>query len=59
MSADQAAMMDCMAKNADRHKKEIERLARRLEASEGGDTQTTLAIADSIQRLQNAGCTGK
>jgi hypothetical protein len=56
MSADQAAMMDCMAKNADRHKKEIERLARRLEASEGGDTQTTLAIADSIRQLQMAGC---
>ncbi|HEY7482542.1 MAG TPA: hypothetical protein VH680_18660 [Gemmatimonadales bacterium] len=59
MSADQAAMMDCLSKNADKHKKEIERLARRLEASEGGDMQTTLAIADSIQRLQYAGCTGK
>jgi hypothetical protein len=52
-------MMDCMAKNAERHKKEMERLAQRLQASEGGDTQTTLAIADSIRRLQMAGCAGQ
>jgi hypothetical protein len=53
----QAAMGDCMAKNSEKHKKEIERLSEKLNAaSEAGNTAELMALADSLQRLQMAGC---
>jgi hypothetical protein len=59
MSPDQAAMTDCMAKNAKKHEKEIERLGKRAQAAaESGNTQAAMVIADSIGKLQMAGCSG-
>ena len=55
-----SGMQDCMAKNAQKHEKQIEALGERAKAAEeAGDMQATLAIADSIRRLQMAGCEGK
>ena len=52
-----AAMNDCIAKNAQKHEKEIEALAERAKAAqEAGDMPTTLAIADTLRQLQMAGC---
>lgn len=60
VSAEQSARMDCMTKNSQNHQKEMERLGERARvASEAGDMQTTMAIADSIRQLQMAGCNGK
>jgi hypothetical protein len=52
-----SAMNDCIAKNAQKHEKEIEALAERAKAAqEAGDMPTTLAIADTLRQLQMAGC---
>jgi hypothetical protein len=58
MTPGQSAMANCMAQNAQKHKKEMEELANRAEAAEkAGDTATMMAIADSLNQIQMAGCT--
>jgi hypothetical protein len=53
-----SAMNECMAKNAKKHEKEIVALGERAQAAqEAGDMNKTLAIADTLRRLQMAGCT--
>ena len=57
MTPGQNAMMNCMAKNNEKHQKEIEALANRAqEAQKTNDTAKMMVIADSIQQLQMAGC---
>lgn len=57
MSEDQAKLANCMAKNAQKHEKEIAALGERAKAaSESNDMTKTLAIADTIRQLQSAGC---
>jgi hypothetical protein len=51
------AYNDCVAKNVQKHEKEIEALGNRGEAArESGNTGLMMAIADSIMQLQNKGC---
>ena len=53
----QSDMAGCMAANAQKHEKEIEGLGERAQAAQqAGDMAKTMAIADSINRLQTAGC---
>ncbi len=53
-----SAMSNCMAQNAMKHQKEIEALGERAQAAQKkGDTATMMAIADTLQQLQMAGCT--
>jgi len=53
-----SGMNECMAKNAKKHEKEIVALGERAQAAqEAGDMNKTLAIADTLRRLQMAGCT--
>jgi len=60
MSDDQMDMSRCMAANAQKHEKEIEALGERAKAAqEAGDMPTTMAIADTINQLQMAGCNKK
>lgn len=48
---------NCMAANAQKHQKEIEALAQRAQAAQqANDMATLMAISDSIQKLQSAGC---
>ena len=48
---------NCMAANAQKHQKEIEALAQRAQAAQqANDMATVMAIADTIQKLQSAGC---
>lgn len=57
VSAEQQAMSACMAKNAQKHEKEIERLGQRAAAAaESGNTAAAMVDADSIRQLQMAGC---
>ena len=57
MSARAASMSDCMMKNMQEHEAEIEALGKRAEAAqEAGDQQKLMALADTLQRLQMAGC---
>ena len=57
MSAMTSSMTDCMMKNMQDHEAEIEALGERAEAAqEAGDSQKLMAIADTLQRLQMAGC---
>ena len=57
MSQGQMDMNNCMAGNAQQHEKEIEALGERAKAAqEAGDMNRTMAIADTIRRLQMAGC---
>ncbi|HET9727677.1 MAG TPA: hypothetical protein VFP28_12230 [Gemmatimonadales bacterium] len=57
MTQDQANMSNCMAANAQKHEKQIEALGERAKAAqEAGDMAATMAIADSINQLQMAGC---
>jgi hypothetical protein len=59
-SAAASQMGDCMAKNIQKHQAKIEALGKRAEAAQAaGDTQKLMAIADTIQRLQMAGCMGR
>jgi hypothetical protein len=59
-SAAASQMGDCMAKNIQKHQSKIEALGKRAEAAQAaGDTQKLMAIADTIQRLQMAGCMGR
>jgi hypothetical protein len=48
---------NCMANNAQKHQKEIEALAQRAQAAQqANDMNTLMAISDSIQKIQMAGC---
>lgn len=59
-SAAASQMGDCMAKNIQKHQTKIEALGKRAEAAQAaGDTPKLMAIADTIQRLQMAGCMGR
>jgi hypothetical protein len=60
MSAAASDMSACMAKNIQSHQAEIEALAERAQAAQAANnTQKLLAIADTVQRIQMAGCTGR
>lgn len=53
----QTDMNNCMMANVHKHEKEIEALGERAKAAqEAGDMNLTLAIADTLRRLQMAGC---
>jgi hypothetical protein len=57
MSARAASMSECMMKNMEKHQTEIEALGKRAEAAQNSGNQARLmAIADTLQRLQMAGC---
>ena len=57
MSDVQQQTANCMAQNAQKHQKEIEALAQRAQAAQqANDMATLMAISDSIQKLQSAGC---
>jgi hypothetical protein len=52
-----ANMSACMMKNIEKHEAKIEALGERAEAAENaGNQQKLMAIADTINRLQMAGC---
>jgi hypothetical protein len=54
-----SAMSACMAQNIQNHQKEIEALGQRAQAAQqAGNTAAMMAIADTLQQLQMAGCTG-
>jgi hypothetical protein len=49
----------CVTRNAQKHEKELRALGERAQvAQEAGDTERLMAMADTIQQLQMAGCTG-
>lgn len=53
------AMGTCMSQNAQKHQKEIEALGQRAQAAQQtGNTAAMMAIADTLQQIQMAGCTG-
>ncbi|MEO8089121.1 MAG: hypothetical protein ABI703_02360 [Gemmatimonadales bacterium] len=57
MSAAASSMNACMVKNIQKHEAKLEALGERLEAAEAADnTPKMMAIADTIQRIQMAGC---
>ena len=60
MSAATSDMSACMTKNIQSHQAEIEALGKRAQAAQAAnDTPKLLAIADTVQRIQMAGCTGQ
>jgi hypothetical protein len=60
MSARASSMSDCMTKNVQSHQAEIQALGKRAQAAQAaGDTQKLMAIADTLQRIQMAGCQGR
>jgi hypothetical protein len=57
VSASTADLGACMAKNTQKHEAKLEALGTRAEAAEAaGDTQKLMALADTMLRLQMAGC---
>ena len=57
MAANAQAMGNCMAKNIQSHQAQIEALSKRAQAAQAAnDNQKLLAIADTVQRIQMAGC---
>jgi hypothetical protein len=51
---------ECMAKNVEAHQAEIEALGNRGDAArKAGNTALMMAIGDSIQQIQFAGCNGR
>jgi len=57
MSAAASSMNACMVKNIQKHEAKLEALGERLEAAEAADNMPKMmAIADTIQRIQMAGC---
>ncbi len=51
------AMNECMMKNVEAHQAEIEALGNRGNAAQkAGNTALMMAISDTIQRIQFAGC---
>jgi hypothetical protein len=60
MSAAQASMSECMSKNTQNHQAKLEALGQRAQAAQAaGDTQKLMAIADTLQQIQMAGCQGR
>ncbi len=57
MSPAASKMNDCMTKNIQSHEAELKALGDHAEqAQAAGDTQKLMAIADTMQRIQMAGC---
>jgi hypothetical protein len=57
MTPGQQAASDCMMKNSKKHEKEIAGLGEKMQAaSQANDMERVMALADSLQRLQTAGC---
>ncbi|MFL5496279.1 MAG: hypothetical protein ACJ8DC_17980 [Gemmatimonadales bacterium] len=60
MPAAASAATDCMARNAQKHEAEIQALGERGQAAnKAGNTAAMMAIADTINRITMAGCTGR
>jgi hypothetical protein len=60
MSAAASDMSACMTKNIQSHQAEIEALGKRAQAAQNAnDTGKLMAIADLVQQIQMAGCTGR
>jgi hypothetical protein len=52
-----SGMNACMTRNIQNHQAELEALGKRAEAAQAaGDTQKLMAIADTLQQIQMAGC---
>ena len=59
MASGGSDMGACMAKNTQTHQAEIEALGKRAEAAQkAGDQARLMALADTLQRIQMAGCGG-
>jgi hypothetical protein len=59
-SAAAAKMGNCMAKNIQAHQAEVEALGKRAQAAQKAkDNATLMAIADTMQQIQMAGCMGR
>ena len=57
MSARASSMSDCMVKNVQTHQAEIEALGKRAQAAQkAGNQQELMALADTLQQIQMAGC---
>ena len=57
MAAQASSMSDCMVKNVQTHQARIEALGKRAQAAQkAGNQQKLMAIADTLQRIQMAGC---
>jgi len=57
MSAAASSMSACMSKNMQSHQAEIEALGERAQAAQAaGDNAKLMAIADTLQQIQMAGC---
>jgi uncharacterized membrane protein (DUF106 family) len=51
------SMGNCMAKNVQSHQAEIEALGKRAQAAQkAGDQSKLMALADTMQQIQMAGC---
>jgi hypothetical protein len=60
MSAQASDMSACMVKNMQKNQARIEALGKQAQAAQkAGDQAKMMAIADTIQRIQMAGCTGR
>jgi hypothetical protein len=60
VSASAQSMNDCMTKNMMSHQKEMEALGKQAQAAQAaGDNAKMMAIADSMQQIQMAGCQGR
>jgi hypothetical protein len=54
-----SAMSACMAQNSQKHEKELRALGERAQAAhEAGNMELMMAIADTLQQIQMAGCNG-
>jgi hypothetical protein len=52
-----SSMNACMMRNTQNHQAELEALGKRAEAAQAaGDTQKLMALADTLQQIQMAGC---
>src|SRR4051812_45972162 len=59
-SAAASGMNSCMMKNLQTHQAHLEALSHRAEAAQkAGNQAAMMAIADTVQQIQMAGCTGK
>jgi hypothetical protein len=57
MSPAASSMNDCMMKNLQAHQAELEALGQRAEAAKGAnDAGMMMAIVDTVQQIQMAGC---
>jgi len=60
MSPAASSMNACLMKNLQEHQAEIEALGHRAEAAkEANDTAKLMAIVDTLQQIQMAGCRGQ